>query len=95
VLQATAVGAKVTEATTLLEKKYKKVDLDKTIQLAITVLSSVVSMDFKPSEIEVSSLCPCAQGRLVLSAWPSRSSTCSPRRRSSGTNLLSCDSFPL
>lgn len=47
---------KVTEATTLLEKKFKKNpqwDLNKTIQEAISALSSVVSMDFKPSEIEV------------------------------------------
>ena len=44
---------KVTEATTLLEKKYKKQDYDKTVQLAISVLSTVVAMDFKPSEIEV------------------------------------------
>ena len=54
--RATAVGVKVSEATTLLEKKFKKTpqwNTDKTIQEAISVLSSVVSMDFKPSEIEI------------------------------------------
>jgi hypothetical protein len=58
-VQATAVGVKVSEATTLLEKKFKKQpqwSVDKTVQEAISVLSSVVSMDFKPSEIEVRSI---------------------------------------
>lgn len=54
--KATAVGVKVTEATTLLEKKFKKQPqwgTDKTIQEAISALSTVVSMDLKPNEIEV------------------------------------------
>lgn len=52
--RAVSVGAKQTEANSWLEKKYTK-DLtpEKAIQLAITCLSTVLAVDFKPNGIEV------------------------------------------
>ena len=56
--KACSVGPKATEANSFLEKKLKKrpegdLDLNETIQLAINCLSTILSADFKPSEIEV------------------------------------------
>jgi 20S proteasome subunit alpha 1 len=51
-----SLGAKAAAVTNFLEKKMKKLsDMDEnaTIQLAITALSQALSMDFKPSELEV------------------------------------------
>lgn len=54
--KAASVGVKQTEAISYLEKKFKKkteYNEEEAIQLAICTLSSVLSMDFKPSDIEV------------------------------------------
>ena len=56
--KACAVGAKQTEANSFLEKKIKKagkseLGKEETIQMAINCLSTVLSADFKASEIEV------------------------------------------
>lgn len=50
------MGVKAVEVSNYLEKKLKKkADYDKsqTIQMAITALSSVLGIDFKPHEIQV------------------------------------------
>ncbi|CAG9764619.1 unnamed protein product [Ceutorhynchus assimilis] len=57
--RAVAVGAKQTEANSFLEKKLKKkqdLQEDDVIQLAISCLSSVLAVDFKPSDIEVAAV---------------------------------------
>ncbi|KAG7256642.1 hypothetical protein CRUP_023178 [Coryphaenoides rupestris] len=54
--KATAAGVKQTEATSFLEKKVKKKldwNFEQTIETAISCLSTVLSIDFKPSELEV------------------------------------------
>jgi len=54
--RAFSVGVKQTEANTFLEKKMKKKSIsnfEDAVQLAISCLSSVLSVDFKPSDIEV------------------------------------------
>ena len=59
-LQATGAGAKDQEAENFLEKKLKSgsaLGAAQTAQLAISALQSVLSEDFKPSEVEVRSFC--------------------------------------
>lgn len=54
--KACSVGTKQTEANSFLEKKLKKkaeLTQEETIQTAINCLSSILSADFKPTEIEV------------------------------------------
>lgn len=52
--RAISVGVKQTEANGFLEKKYKNnLSEEKTIQLAITCLSNVLAVDFKPNGIEI------------------------------------------
>ncbi|EGD78648.1 proteasome subunit alpha type-6 [Salpingoeca rosetta] len=54
--KAVAAGTKMIEAHNLLEKRIKKnptLDYDGTVQEAISALSTLMSMDFKASEIEV------------------------------------------
>ncbi|KAL3138669.1 Polyamine N-acetyltransferase 1 [Trebouxia sp. C0010 RCD-2024] len=54
--KATSAGAKDQEAENYLEKKFKgnpQYSFDEAVQMAITALQSVLSEDFKPSQIEV------------------------------------------
>ncbi|ROT61771.1 Proteasome subunit alpha type-6 [Penaeus vannamei] len=54
--RACSAGVKQTEANSFLEKKYRKktnYSHDETVQMAITCLMTVLSADFKPTEIEV------------------------------------------
>jgi len=51
-----AVGVKAVEVSNYLEKKLKKktdYDEKQTVQMAITALSTVLGIDFKPNEIQV------------------------------------------
>eukprot|EP00798_Chlamydomonas_sp_ICE-L_P026076 gene26076-11779_t len=54
--KATSVGSKETEATNFLEKKFKanpQLTYEETVQAAISALQSVMSEEFKATEIEV------------------------------------------
>jgi len=54
--KACSVGVKQVEASSFLEKKYKKTETysdEDTVQLAIQCLCSVLSSDLKPSEMEI------------------------------------------
>jgi len=54
--KATAAGVKQLEANSFLEKKIKKkseLNFEETIETAITCLSTILSADFKPTEIEI------------------------------------------
>lgn len=55
--KAVSTGSKEQEATTQLEKHWKKKegqwDTRETVETAIQVLQTVVSSDFKPNEIEI------------------------------------------
>lgn len=52
--RACSVGAKMIEANSYLEKKYKNnLSEEKAVQLAITCLSTVLAVDFKPNGIEI------------------------------------------
>lgn len=54
--KAISVGVKQTEANSYLEKKLKKrseYNEEEAVQLAISCLSTVLAVDFKPSEIEI------------------------------------------
>lgn len=57
-VKAVATGPKQQEATTYLEKKFKKIDCvdgdwQKTVEFAITSLSSVMGTDFRKNDIEI------------------------------------------
>lgn len=69
--KATAAGTKQTESMNFLEKKFKlenfSLNYDQTIELAIESLSSVISTDFKPNEIEIGVISKDNQTFKVLS----------------------------
>nr|XP_019940249.1 PREDICTED: proteasome subunit alpha type-6-like [Paralichthys olivaceus] len=68
--KATATGVKQTEATSFLEKKVKKKldwTYEQTIETAISCLSTVLSIDFKPSELEVGVVTTKDPGFKILS----------------------------
>lgn len=53
-VKAVAVGVKQQDARSYLEKKFKSdLSTEKVIQLAITCLSQVLQVDFKPNGIEI------------------------------------------
>lgn len=57
-VKAVATGPKQQEATTFLEKKFKKIDHIKgdwkeTVEFAITSLSSILGTDFRKNDIEI------------------------------------------
>merc|ERR1712038_718516 len=57
--KATSAGVKQLESNSFLEKKIKKKSdftFDETMEVAISCLMSVLSVDFKPTEIEVASV---------------------------------------
>lgn len=69
--KATAAGVKRVEATNALEKLLKKTptwNREETIETAISVLSSIVSIDFKPEEIEVAVACKAEPKFRLLTA---------------------------
>lgn len=54
--KAISVGVKQTEANSYLEKKLKKradFNEEEAVQLAVSCLSHVLSVDFRPAEIEI------------------------------------------
>lgn len=57
-VKAVSTGPKQQEATTYLEKKFKKIDYvegdwKETVEFAITSLSSVLGTDFRKNDIEI------------------------------------------
>jgi len=55
-MQATAAGSKEQDAINALEKKVKAggaLDADETVRMAIATMQSVLTSDFKASEIEI------------------------------------------
>nr|CBN08618.1 proteasome (prosome, macropain) subunit, alpha type 6 [Microcosmus squamiger] len=69
--RATSAGVKQTEANTFLEKKIKKKDgvwsFDHTVEVALSCLSSVLSADFKSSEVEIAAVSKNSPAFRVLS----------------------------
>lgn len=54
--KATAAGTKQQEAMSALEKKYKndvQYSFEETVQMAITTLQNVLSVDFRPDTVEI------------------------------------------
>lgn len=75
--KATTVGVKQTESTSFLEKVKKTFDwtFEQTVETAIARLSTILLVDFKPSEMEVGVV---TVEKILYSGFLQKQGLCSP-----------------